>query len=47
MAQNPGQGAQPAATPASQEVRRAEAVKPLDVPAASEIPVSTPEPIQF
>jgi len=47
MAQNPDQGAQPAATPASQEVRRAEAVKPLDVPAASEIPVATPEPIQF
>jgi hypothetical protein len=44
MAQDAAQPAQPAAP---QEVRRAEPVKPLDVPSAADLPVATPEPIQF
>jgi penicillin-binding protein 1A len=44
MAQDQAQPAQPAAP---QEVRRAEPVKPLDVPSAADLPVATPEPIQF
>lgn len=36
-----------AVQPATQEVRKAEAIKPLDVPSAQDIPLEPPAPIEF